>query len=99
MREKCLHLLTLFSSFFFLVFFFALGKAANRTTQSDEKDDDAKKNLRLVVLSLFVERALSRFFRWTTLVLVSKRERERERERTTAPFIFPQRTSKALRER
>lgn len=73
-----------FDALFFVLLLLRFGKGRKHNT----KREGRRKKTFVVVLSLFVERA-SRFFRWTTLVLVSKRERERERERTTAPFIFP----------
>ena len=79
MREKCLHLLTLFSSFFFLVFFFALGKAANRTTQSDEKDDDAKKKTFVLSFCRFLLSALCLVSFVGRRLCWCRKERERER--------------------
>ena len=88
MREKCLHLLTLFSSFFF---FFALGKAAN-ITQSEK--DDAKKPSSSFCRFLLSARLVS----FVGRLCWCRKERERERGNARRHHSFSQRTSSALRE-
>ena len=84
--------------FFVLLLLLLLRRFGKGRKQNTTKREGRRRKKTFVVLSLCVERA-SRVFRWTTLALWCRKEREREGTHDGTPFIFPQRTSKALRER